>query len=64
VENPNYVDLVALEARLDKLSTKYLGAVRLELWPRSADGWWLRLIYCERKILLAGWWPVAGAELV
>jgi YD repeat-containing protein len=22
---------------------------------RLAGGWWLRLIYCERKILLAGW---------
>jgi hypothetical protein len=33
------------------------------LGARSA-GWWLRLIYCERKILLAGWWLVAGAELV
>jgi hypothetical protein len=31
---------------------------------RLAGGWWLRLIYCERKILLAGWWLVAGAELV
>jgi hypothetical protein len=35
-----------------------LGLVRL------ASGWWLRLIYCERKILLAGWWLVAGTELV
>jgi hypothetical protein len=35
-----------------------LGLVRL------AGGWWLRLIYCERKILLAGWWLVAGTELV
>jgi hypothetical protein len=25
---------------------------------RLAGGWWLRLIYCERKILLAGWWLV------
>jgi hypothetical protein len=31
---------------------------------RLAGGWWLRLIYCERKILLAGWWLMAGAELV
>jgi hypothetical protein len=31
---------------------------------RLAGGWWLRLIYCEKKILLAGWWLVAGAELV
>jgi hypothetical protein len=31
---------------------------------RLTGGWWLRLIYCERKILLAGWWLVAGAELV
>jgi hypothetical protein len=31
---------------------------------RLAGGWWLRLIYCERKILLAGWWLVAGTELV
>jgi hypothetical protein len=31
---------------------------------RLASGWWLRLIYCERKILLADWWLVAGAELV
>jgi hypothetical protein len=31
---------------------------------RLADGWWLRLIYCERKILLAGWWLVADAKLV
>jgi hypothetical protein len=23
-----------------------------------SGGWWLRLIYCERKILLAGWWLV------
>jgi hypothetical protein len=37
---------------------EYFGLVRL------AGGWWLRLIYCERKILLADWWPVAGAELV
>jgi hypothetical protein len=36
----------------------HIGLVRL------AGGWWLRLIYCERKILLAGWWLVAGAELV
>jgi len=21
-------------------------------------GWWLLLIYCERKLLLAGWWLV------
>jgi hypothetical protein len=25
---------------------------------RLAGSWWLRLIYCERKILLAGWWLV------
>jgi hypothetical protein len=31
---------------------------------RLAGGWWLVLIYCERKILLAGWWLLAGAELV
>jgi hypothetical protein len=31
---------------------------------RLAGGRWLRLIYCERKILLADWWLVAGAELV
>jgi hypothetical protein len=31
---------------------------------RLAGGWWLRLIYYERKILLTGWWLVAGAELV
>jgi hypothetical protein len=30
---------------------------------RSAT-WWLVLICSERKILLADWWPVAGAELV
>jgi hypothetical protein len=42
----------------------------LEIWSRNfglvrlAGGWWLKLIYCERKILLAGWWLVAGAELV
>jgi hypothetical protein len=29
---------------------KDIGLVRL------AGGWWLRLIYCERKILLAGGW--------
>jgi hypothetical protein len=33
------------------------------LTPRSA-GWWLMLICCERKILLAGWRLLAGAELV
>jgi len=26
--------------------------------------WWLVLICYERKILLAGWQPVAGANLV
>jgi len=26
--------------------------------------WWLVLIYCERKVLLAGWWLLAGAGLV
>jgi hypothetical protein len=31
---------------------------------RLAGGRWLGLIYCERKILLADWWLVAGAELV
>jgi hypothetical protein len=31
--------------------------------PRSA-GWWLVLIYCERKILLAGWWLMADAEMM
>jgi hypothetical protein len=25
---------------------------------RLAGGWWLRLIYYEKKILLAGWWLV------
>jgi hypothetical protein len=30
--------------------------------PRSV-GWWLVLIYCERKILLVGWF-VTGAELM
>jgi hypothetical protein len=29
-----------------------------------AGGWWLTLICCERKILLAGRWLVAGAELM
>jgi hypothetical protein len=29
-----------------------------------AGGWWLVLISCERKILLAGWWLLADAELV
>jgi hypothetical protein len=33
------------------------------LRSRSA-GWWLVLICCERKILLAGWWLVADAEMV
>jgi hypothetical protein len=33
------------------------------MWPRSA-GWWLVLIYCKRKILLAGWWLVAGTEMM
>jgi hypothetical protein len=37
---------------------RHIGLVRL------AGSWWLRLIYCERKILLAGWWLVAGVELV
>jgi len=27
-------------------------------------GWRLVLICCERKVLLAGWWPLAGAGLV
>jgi hypothetical protein len=27
-------------------------------------GGWLRLIYCERKILLVDWWLVADTELV
>ena len=27
-------------------------------------GWWLVLIYCEKKILLADWWMLAGASLV
>jgi hypothetical protein len=31
---------------------------------RLAGSWWLVLICCKRKILLAGWWLVAGAELV
>jgi hypothetical protein len=31
---------------------------------RLAGSWWLVLICCERKILLAGWWLLAGAELV
>jgi hypothetical protein len=31
--------------------------------PRSA-GWWLVLICCERKILVAGWWLMAGAEMM
>jgi hypothetical protein len=35
----------------------------------SQLGWWLTgrwliLIYYERKILLAGWWLVAGADLM
>jgi len=25
---------------------------------------WLVLICCERKVLLAGWWLLAGADLV
>jgi len=25
-------------------------------------GWWLVLICCERKVLLAGWWLLAGAD--
>jgi hypothetical protein len=29
-----------------------------------AGGWWLMLIYCEVKILLADRWLVAGAELM
>jgi hypothetical protein len=37
--------------------------IALRYTTRSA-GWWLMLIYCERKILLADWWLVAGAELV
>jgi hypothetical protein len=35
-----------------------LGLVRL------AGCWWLVLICYERKTLLAGWWLLAGAELV
>jgi hypothetical protein len=31
--------------------------------PRSA-GWWLVMICCERKILLADWWLVADAEIM
>jgi hypothetical protein len=31
---------------------------------RLAGCWWLVLICSERKILLAGWWLLAGAELV
>jgi hypothetical protein len=31
---------------------------------RLAGGWWLTLICCERKILLASRWLVAGAELM
>jgi hypothetical protein len=31
---------------------------------RLAGGWWPVLIYCERKILLVGWWLLAGAELM
>jgi hypothetical protein len=31
---------------------------------RLAGGWWLVLIYCEREILLVGWWLVAGAEMM
>jgi len=30
----------------------------------ASCGWWLLLIYCERKILLAGWWLLAGTDLV
>jgi hypothetical protein len=44
--------------RMCRVSGSENGLVRL------AGGWWLRLIYCERKILLTGWWLVAGAELV
>ena len=25
---------------------------------------WLVLIYCEKKVLLAGWWLMTGADLV
>ena len=34
--------------------------------PQCSAGcsWWLVLICCERKVLLAGWWLVAGADLV
>jgi hypothetical protein len=35
-----------------------LGFVRL------TGGWWLVLIRYERKILVADWWLLAGAELV
>jgi hypothetical protein len=27
-------------------------------------GWWLMLICCERKVLLAGWWLLTDVELV
>jgi hypothetical protein len=26
--------------------------------------WWLVLICCKRKVLLADWWLMAGADLV
>jgi len=25
---------------------------------------WLVLIFCEKKVLLIGWWLLAGADLV
>jgi hypothetical protein len=31
---------------------------------RLAGGWWLVLICCERKILLASWWLVVDAEIM
>jgi hypothetical protein len=36
----------------------------LKVNSNIASFWWLVLICYERKILLAGWWLVAGADLL
>jgi hypothetical protein len=45
-------------------ASRLAGFFRETKQGRSAGRWWPVLIRCEKKILLAGWWLVAGAELL
>jgi hypothetical protein len=49
---------------LYRLQWLYTYVARVYGLVRLAGCWWLVLICSERKILLAGWWLLAGAELV